>query len=119
MSQTLRIKVRTEALVERVEAALVKAKAAYAKDLAAYEKRGEGYNEKAAAAFMAAAELAKVGKFKTPRYGYVTSLPGWPEQPDKPTDREVKSIERDLNLLKMSAQDSMTISVDGSFGRYL
>lgn len=115
----VKIKVSTSALIERVEAKLKEAKADLTKQQLAYEKAKECFDAKVTKALADAAQRAAEGKFKMPRYGDLNQLPGWPATPSKPYDGDVKRIERDLNLLRMSAQENMTISVDGSFGVYL
>lgn len=121
-----RIKVSRDALLERVRAARAEYVEAHARALDEYNAANAGYADSVVEALEKALSQARNGKGLPPSdtrylrgaYRSVLSVPG-PRKPEKPSGLNLARFDKDIALLEMAADDTLMVSVDGDFGRYL
>jgi hypothetical protein len=114
-----RVKVRKEALIERIRAAKAEAKAEN-------EREKEAYADKFAAWLVKVEEilvktLEKVQKGQDPRslkkyHGYYLNLP---EGPSDPGRFNPAPFDRDIRILEMAADDTISVGTEDRWKRYL
>lgn len=123
-----RIKVRIEALIEKIEQARDRAVAEYEVELA----KVEGKVEKANALVDSAIRQIGAGQvpfttddiwqdYKGGKYVWVVEvkLPRKFEVSDIPGEPNVTSYNKDIALLKMADQDTILVSTEDRYGKYL
>lgn len=126
-ARSMRIKVRISDLIARIEAARASAEADHGEKLAAFiAAKGQ-----ALPALRAAIKAIKATDFSvddvSSRYSgsrrrYVpcitVDLPDWVDA-SEPDGLDLSSFDRDINLLRMSADETISISTDDRYARYL
>lgn len=121
MSRPMRIKVRVADLITKVEAAKNQAVADHVAAEKKYVADKAKYEAAAIKALQLALDKAKLGEFPE-YYGYADALkvrlPKNVALPSEPT-LNLRRFEKDLALLKACADDTLMVSADSDFGRYL
>lgn len=119
---TLRIKVRTDVLLANARAHRAKLVADHEKAQAKYEVDEDGYLQRVITALDAALVKAEQGKrldhvvsYGSTSYLKVPIKGSYPSKPRLSTQQ----VDKDIALLVAAADDTLSISADDNFGRYL
>ena len=126
MTARLRVKVSKAALLAKVQESRAKVLADYANAKKVdFPEQQAAFQAAAVKALESALAAAKTGKLPKHHEGYkyrylAVDLPksaaSFPARPEAPN---VRSLDRDIALIEMAADDTFTISTDDHFTKYL
>lgn len=112
------VRVQVAELLKKVEAARARAVKEHAAALKKFEKEQVVWQDRVVAALETALTNARKGKLPKVNYnGVQISVAG--EPPDKSGRPDLKEYDRDINILKMASDDTIIITTDNHFVKYL
>lgn len=117
-TERIRVTVRTADLLKRVRAAKAKAVADHKRALDRYEKTHDEYRRAVVKALTEAATKARAGKLPKTGWKGCLEVP-IKASPNEPGRLDTKGFDRDIALLTMSADDTIVITANDHFVRYL
>lgn len=112
-----RVKVNVADLIKRIEECKVADKAKHEKELKKFYQEEVKYLQKVEKLLEHTLEDVRDGNLPKDRYGDVRLNLPYPS-PRRPEFRP-GTYDQDINLLKMSAEPTITISSNSNFGKYL
>lgn len=113
MTTNLKVQVRVADLIKRIEQV-------QAEEVARYNREKEAYPEKKKAWEVKVREALVAASKKPLRFNYsgqvIVSTPKAPSEPQQP---RTQTFQRDIATLRMCATETLSISTDDRFSRYL
>lgn len=114
-----RIKVDIARLIIAIEDKRAAAVAEYEAADAAYEPAYKDYCKAVAAELREIAKQATLGKLPKRSYGGGVDLDADDDKPTPPSKPNLVGFDKDIALLQMAAESTISLSVDDRYARYL
>lgn len=114
---TQRVKVEVKKLIAAMDSKRKALEAEYAKQIGQYETKKKAWASDMEKALKAA--LAQIAAGKLPLNDYGSDNISFPSGPRKPNVTSLDAFDRDIAVLKLSADEHINISTDSDWARYL